>query len=369
MEKSTGKIGIKEYVSIILLVVAVKNSDGTTAVLFESTFNSYWMIPLLIFALMVIPLYLLMKVITLYKDKNLHDCIVHLFGKYIGNVISFVLLLIGLFILVTDSAAYVDIIGTMYYSETPNIILTAVLLTASSFIAMKGIEALGTISWAVLFYLLTGLFLSLLLALQDGSLSFIFPLLGNGAWNVMKESTAHVSFFAEYLFIGLLAPAVTSARAYKKGTFIGLGIATIILSYSYLTYLFVFDTKGMEMVSYPYHELIRVVRLGFLTNLESFLFPFWIVVTFIRFSFHLYIMALLFGGIFRITNFKYTLPSLSAIVLMFGMAIENPSLTVFFMRDKLLVNASFIFLVLPCLMWLIAKIKGEFKHAQANQSK
>lgn len=369
MEKSIGKIGIREYVAIIILLVAVKNADGTTALLVEHSGSAYWILPLIILVISVIPLYLMMKVITLYKDKNLHDCNVHLFGKYIGSLISFVLFIFGICTLITDSAAYVDIIGTMYFSQTPTIILSVVLMAGSAYIAQKGLENIGTVAWSVLFYLIGALSFSLILALQDGNVSFLHPIFGPGIWDVVKDGTFHMSIYTEFFFLGLIAPYIVSSKSYTKGTVIGLMVVTILLCFSYLTYLLVFDYKGLQTVSYPYHELIRVVRFGFLTNLESFIFPFWIIVTFIRFSFYLYLMALLLGAIFQIKNFEYLTPTLAAIVVIFGTAIEAPSFTTFFIRENVLGNIGIIFLALPCLMWLVAKIKGEFKHDQATNNR
>lgn len=368
MEKSTGKIGLREYLAIIILVVAVKNSDGSTAIVVEALGSAYWMAPLVMGCIAVIPLYLMIKVITLYKDKNLHDVILHLFGKYLGNLLSISLLLFGICAITADSAAYVDIIGTMYFRKTPTLILSALLMTASAYIAKKGLEHLGTIAWSVLFYLLFALFISLILALQDGNPNFIFPIFGPGIVDILKESTSHIYIYAEFFFFGLIAPYIVSAKAFTKGTLFGLLLASLLISFSFIVYLFVFDYEGLLFVDYPYHELIRLVRVGFLTNIESFFFPFWIVVTFIRFSFYLYLISLLLGGICNIKNFEYIIPTIATIVVIFGVSLEAPTFTIFMIREMVLGKMSLLFLLLPCLMWGIAKLKGEFKHGKKNPS-
>lgn len=366
MEKSTGKIGIREYVAIIILVVGVKLSDDTPAILVEPLASAYWMAPLISGILSFIPIYLMIKVITFYKNKNLHDCILHLFGKYIGNCLSTILLLFGVCALIIDSAAYVDIIGTMYFNQSPKIMIYAVLMTASAYIAKRGLEHIGSISWLVLFYLLISLFVALLFSLQDGNGYFLFPIFGPSVWDVIKVSTSHVSIYADFFFLGLIAPYIVSAKAFKKGTMIGLGTVSILLCFSFLTYLFVFDYEGLKMVNYPFHELIRLVRLGFLTNVETFFFPFWVIATFIRFSFYLYLIALFMGGIFNIKNFEYLIPTIATIIPIIGMVPEAPTFTIFALRDTLLEIISPVFLIFPCLMWLIAKLKGEFRHDKAN---
>lgn len=366
MEKSIGKIGIREYVAIILLVVGVKLSDDTPAILIEPLGSAYWMAPLINGILSFIPIYLMIKVIGLYKNKNLHDCILHLFGKYIGNFLSIALLLIGICALIVDSAVYVDIISTMYFTKTPTIMIYVVLMTASAYIAKKGLQHLGTISWLVLFYLLISLFVALLFSLQDSNGHFLFPIFGQGIGDVITESTSHVSIYADFFYLGLIAPYLVSAKAFKKGTFIGLGTVSILICFSFLIYLFVFDYEGLNMVNYPFHELIRLVRLGFLTNVETFFFPFWVIATFIRFAFYLYLISLFLGGICNIKNFEYLIPTIATITVIFGMAPEAPTFTIFTLRDTLLKIISPVFLLFPCLMWITAKFKGDFKHDKGN---
>lgn len=366
MEKSIGKIGIREYVAIIILVIGVKLSDDTPSILVEPLGSAYWMAPLINGILSFIPIYLMIKVITIYKNKNLHDCILHLFGKYIGNCISTILLLFGIGALIVDSAVYVDIISTMYFTKTPTLIIYAVLMTVSAYIAKKGLEHLGTISWLVLFYILNSLFVALLFSLQDINSHFLFPIFGPGVWDVIKGSSSHVSIYAEFFYMGLIAPYIVSAKAFKKGTLIGLSTVSILICFSFLIFLFVFDYEGLKMVNYPFHELIRLVRLGFLTNVETFFFPFWVIATFIRFSFYLYLISLFFGGIFNIKNFEYLIPTIATITVILGMAPESPTFTIFTLRDALLKIISPVFLLFPCLLWLIAKLKGEFKHDKAN---
>ncbi|MEH7223169.1 GerAB/ArcD/ProY family transporter [Bacillus sp. JJ1566] len=368
MELSKGKIGIREYVAIVILVVGVKLSDDTPIILAESLNNAYWMAPLIMGFVSIIPIYLTIKVITAYKNKNLHDVILHLFGKYIGTFLSCVLVLSLMIGLTFDSAIYVDIIGTMYFTQTPYLIIYTVLMAVCAYSAKKGLEHIGTVSWLVLFYIKLSLLLALILALKVSNFSFIFPILGPGYLEVIKESTTHLSLFAEIFFMGLIAPYIVSAKAYKKGTWVAFVIIVIELTISLLIYLFVFDYEGLKMLDYPYQELIRLIRLGFLTNIETFFFPFWIIATFIRFTVYVYLIAIFLGGICNIKNFEYLTPIIATIVVIFGMAPEAPTFTIFKIRELLLNTTSPMFLFVPFLMWILAKLRGDLKNETTSQN-
>ncbi|WP_077618887.1 GerAB/ArcD/ProY family transporter [Bacillus sinesaloumensis] len=368
MEKSRGKIGIREYIAMVILTVGVKLSDDTPAILVDYLSNTLWMAPILIGLMSIIPIYLTIKVITAYKNKNLHDVILHLFGKYFGNFLSIALLMVGFFALTFDSSMYIDIIGTMYFTETPNLIIYIVFMVVCAYSAKKGLEHIGTVSWLVLFYIKASLLLSFLLAIQDSSTDYIFPILGPGYWEVIKTSTTHVSVIAEFFYLGLIAPYIATVKAYKNGTWIALIIIVIELSFAFLIYLFVFDYEGLKMLDYPYQELIRLVRFGFITNIESFFFPFWIIASFIRFSFYLYLISIFLGGILNIKKFEHLAPIVATIAVIMGSAPEAATFTIFTIREVILNSVSPMFLLLPILMWLIARFKGDLKHDKKSQN-
>jgi spore germination protein KB len=368
MEQSRGKIGIREYVAMVILIVGVKLSDDTPAIFVNFLSNALWMAPIIIGFLSIIPIYLTLKVITAYKNKNLHDVILHLFGRYIGTFISCILVISGLIGLTFDSAIYVDIIGTMYFTETPTLIIYTVLMIVCTYGAKKGLEHIGTVSWLVLFYIKFSLLIALVLSLKESSGNFLFPFFGPGIVEVVKRSTTHVSIFVEFFYLGLIAPYLVSAKAYKKGTWIAFVIVIIEISISFLIYLFVFDFEGLKMIDYPYQELIRLIRVGFLTNIETFFFPFWIIASFIRFTVYLYLVAIFIGGICNIKNFEYLTPIIATIVVIFGVAPEAPTFTIFKIREILLNILSPLFLFFPCVMWILAKLKGDLKHEKTSQN-
>src|SRR5690606_2890133 len=126
--------------------------------------------------------------------------------------------------------------------------------------------------------------------------------------------------------------------------------------------------ETLKALNYPYHEVIKLISVGFLTNIESFFLPIWLIATFIRFTFYLYLIALFFGEIFNIKNFEFLIPAFAAIVVIFGMIPEVPTFSIFVLKDSLFKISSTIFITLPFIMWIIAKLKGDFKHDHSEKN-
>ncbi|GGA87582.1 hypothetical protein [Ornithinibacillus halotolerans] len=82
MEQSAGKIGLKEYIALAIIMISPKVVDDTPAILFESLFNAAWMTPLLNGIFVILPIYLLIRVVTNSKQNNLFDIFDSLFGSF-----------------------------------------------------------------------------------------------------------------------------------------------------------------------------------------------------------------------------------------------------------------------------------------------
>lgn len=184
-----GKIGIREYVAIVVLMVGTKLGDDTPAILYKSLMNAAWMAPIIMGIIAVIPIYLLMRTVSLYPGKNLMDIIIHLFGKYIGFFVLFVLWIEISIAVIIDSAIYTDIIGTMYFNKTPTIVIYGLLMLVCAYGAKRGLEQIGSVAWSLIPYIKGSLFIALILTLTNGQLGFLFPVFGPGEFEVIKQSS------------------------------------------------------------------------------------------------------------------------------------------------------------------------------------
>lgn len=368
MKQNKGKIGIKEYIAIISLTIGTKLSDDTPAIIYENAKNAGWIATTLIGLMSFLPVILMIKVFSAHKDKNLHEVIIYLFGKFFGNIVSILLLIIGTSAIIVDSGVYVDIIGTMYFTKTPPSIIYVILMIVCAYGAKRGIEQIGSVSWLLLPYLKITLLVAVFFSIKEGTFGFIFPIWGEGKLEILKASAKNVSIYSDFLFLGLIAPLVASFKDFKRGTLFSLLFVTAEITLAMVTFVMLFDYTTAEMLSYPFHETIRYIQIGFLANVETLFFPFWLVATFIRFAFYLYICAVLLGGILKIKEFEYLIPLITTIIVLIGLAPDSPSIVLYTMRQKLLMILSPAFMSLPPLMWLIAKIRGDFKSETVKES-
>ena len=74
MENQTGKLGIREYTAIAIFVIGSRLTDDTVALIYEPLQNASWMLPIVSGGIFFVPLFLLLKTLTLYKNKKSIYC-------------------------------------------------------------------------------------------------------------------------------------------------------------------------------------------------------------------------------------------------------------------------------------------------------
>jgi spore germination protein KB len=368
MDQKPGKLGIREFVSIAILMVGAKTTEDTPIHLYSQVQNAAWMIPLLSAGLFFIPLYLLIKTMSLYQDKGLFSVIKKLLGKYLGFIVCLVIFIISSYSVSFDTRTYTNIIRTFYFTTTPNLIIYAILMIVSAYGAKKGLQHIGSASYLIVFYALVSLYIALGLSTQHSNINSMFPIWGPGPLEILKEGSQKITLFADFFLLTMVIPYVTSNKVFKKGTWIAFVFVSIQISVSILIYICMFD-DSLGGIGYPFHTAIRFISLGdYIPNVEIIFFIIWIMTAFIRFTAFLYINALMFGHLFKIKDFEYLIPSLTTIYLLIGIIPEAPIDVALKFKANIQNIAGPMFAGISIFIWLVALIKGEFKHAKNKNS-
>ncbi len=368
MKQQPGKLGIREYVSIAILMVGSKATEDTPTTIYHQVQNAAWMIPILSAGLFFIPLFLLIKTMTLFQNKHLFSVIQTLLGRYIGFFVSLLIFVISSTSISIDSRSYTNIIKAFYFRTTPNVIIYAILMAVCAYGAKKGIQHVGSVSYLIVFYSAISLYLALLLSTKDSTFRAMFPIWGPGKLEILKQSSQNLNLFADFFLFTLIIPYITSNKAFRKGTWIAYIYVSIQLSAAILVFVCMFDAS-LETTGYPFHSAIRFISLGsYIPNIEIIFFVIWILGAFIRFTAFLYLNALMFGYLFKIKDFEYLIPSLATIYLLIG-SIPETAIDVSVAYKSLIQSVSGpTFAAISLILWLVALLKGEFKHAKNRNS-
>lgn len=368
MDQQPGKLGIREYVSIAILMVGAKATEDTPLMIYSQVQNASWMIPILTAGIFFIPLFLLLKTMSLFQDKNLFSVIQKILGRYIGFFVCLFIFIISSYAISFDTRTYTNIIRTFYFTTTPIQIIYALLMFICAYGAKKGIQHVGSVSYLFVYYAVLSLYLALLLSTQNSTIHSMFPIWGPGKLEILKESTQQLTLFADFFLLTLIMPNLKSNNEFRKGTWIAYFYVSIQISVSILVFICMFD-ESLQGIGYPFHTAIRFLSIGaYLPNVEIIFFVIWIMAAVIRFTAFLYINALMFGHIFKIKDFEFLIPTLATLYLLIGIIPETPFDVSIEIKPLVQAVAGPTFTVISVILWLVALVKGEFKHAKDKNS-
>ena len=267
-----------------------------------------------------------------------------------------------------DSRTYADIIRNFYFYTTPVVVIYGVLMFVCAYGAKKGISHVASVSYIIVFYSIIAFFAVFLLSFHDSNIEAIFPIWGTGIGDVMKESVFRLNLYVELIICALLFPHLKSVKDFKRGTWWPLIALVLLISMATFVYICLFD-HSLSTLGYPYHSLIRYISFGtFLANIEIFFFPIWLLGSFIRFSVALYLGALMFGQLFKIKDYEYLIPAIATVYLLIGSIPETPMDVSIHIKPIIRNIVGPTYFILAILLWLVALLKGEFKHAKDKKT-
>lgn len=354
---SDGKIGTREFFSIIFFAIGINLTDTTPVLYFDFGSTAGWIVPIFSFVSLSIPLLVLISLMKKH-ELGLIDLLNKLTGKYIGSLICFLLFLIILSSTFINTTAYVDIVNSLFYRNIPYPILVFFLLLTCYLIAKRGLETIGRTSWLFFPTLTVVLILLIIFVWKETNWAFIFPIGGNGIKDIAIDSLLHSSTFGEIILFTAFFSYIRSYKSYRNATWIGFGLTVICIASYMALYIAVYDYPQITRVNYPHQELTKMASIGeTITHLDGLFFSFWMIATIIHFSIYLYLMAFFFGGALRLNAFEPLIKPLAGLAILLALLPENINQATEF-KNILLKSSSILLIALPFVLWIIDRIRG-----------
>ncbi|WP_394218913.1 endospore germination permease [Halobacillus trueperi] len=359
MKKLDGKIGGREFASIVILTIGIKAADTTPTLLFEGGQQATWMIPLFCFLTIIIPFLFLLRLLKKFEDKGLIDIIYNITGKYVGFVIGmilFVLMVIGSSL---NSRSYIDIISVLFYPTTPLPFIYFCLMLTAYFVANRGLQAIGRTAWLILPLVKLALLLLVVFVWWEVEFANLFPLEGPGLDAVAIQGAKFSSILSELIFLGVLYPFIRSFQTFKKAGWFGIVFSVVEISLFIALFIMVFSYPSIHSIAFPFQTLTQMAEVTqIVDHTESFYLIFWVVGSVIHFSIYLYVTTAVFTYTLKLKEPEPLIMPMAGLVLLVGMLPQNLSQTILITRENFLYVTSVVVFVLPIFLWSVDWIKG-----------
>ncbi|MCY9659901.1 endospore germination permease [Paenibacillus chondroitinus] len=359
MKLSDGKLGKREFLSVVLFAIGIKFSDTTPDLFFSYGKNAAWMIPIISCLIVSMPLLVLLRLLSKHPGQGLIELLHTLMGKYVGAAVGLILFLIMFAATILNTRNYVDIVNSMYYPRTPLFYLLLTLIAVCYFVANRGFETLGRSAWLIFPYIQIIVIFLILFVIQEMNWAQLFPIAGPGLKQVFIKGTTHNSIFGEAILMTCFACFAKSYEDFRFSALVGFSFSGVQIAFFTALFVLVFDYPAVSHMVYPFHQLARTAAVGqMITNVEALFFGFWIISTVLHFSILLYLCAVMFARSVQLDEFEPLLLPLSGLAFLTGLLPDNIVVSTSF-REILLQGSSLLLLTLPFVLWALDRWKGK----------
>lgn len=354
------KIGAREMFSMLVFLMATKLADMTPTLLSQSGANAFWMIPIVSFVVFFPSFLLLLYLLNKYENKNLVELINHLLGRYMGSFVVFLLFLTTFTATTIDVRNYVEEINIIYFPKTPTIVTFLIFMLICYFLAKKGFQNIGSLSWSVFPYVNIVLFFLLALALREVVWLRLFPIWGSGLDVILVEGVKKASLFGDLFIFTIAYTSIRGSNSFNRTSIVAGVVSLVYLVSTFLIYCALFSYSNIEQIAFPFQIMTQYVSLGvYFTNIETFFFTFWLLASFVKFTLYLYFTTWFLGYFLKIKNFHPLLLPIALLVVTLGILPENSVENLLIYRDLILTIVTPMFLCLPLILWIVSRLKGD----------
>ena len=357
INQDDGKIGTREIIGLLFITISIKISNSTDSIFFRYGKNASWFLPIIALFVTGSIMLLLWYLIKKHGSIGLFELIFKIYGRFFGRIVALVFSILVLTLTVLNSSAYVEIVNSMYFPLTPSFVILLIGTFTSYFIANRGFEVIGRTASIVSPYLLVFLVLLIIFLFGDLTTDNIYPLFGPGISELINNGFLNSSVYIEGILLMLLIPYFRSYKQYKKASILGMGLGSLIIIIFFAISVMAFDHPAVELMSFPFHNLVRIAEVGTIQHIEAIYFGFWLIATTINFAFYLYIVAFMFARTFNINEFEPLILPFSGFVFFVALIPTNFIITVFEWNVLVLKITTFFIISMALSMWAIYKIK------------
>lgn len=228
------------------------------------------------------PLYIVLLSIYISKkfpEDNILSLSKKCFGKYVGSLLSLIFSIQFFLDLIFATSGLINLARLEMVQFLTLSKLAIIILILGLYGTFLELKIIGRINEAVFYLLVVFLFFPLI-ALKDGSILNVSPVLGSGIKNILKGSIESGFSYLGVEVILLIYPNVVDKNRLKSAALKSVLIISFI--YTYITFLTIYYA-GPDIVIKPYWSVLMLneaINLPFINSFRFIFMYMWLIILF-----------------------------------------------------------------------------------------
>ncbi|MBW9151697.1 endospore germination permease [Clostridium estertheticum] len=342
---------------IILFVIGTSflNGSGIQAK------QDAWIAIIIAISWSVILLLMFCRILSLYPGKDLFDILQIIMGKWIGKIISVLMILFvfhdGALILRSMS----EFTNILIFNDTPPMVSMFFFIILIIWSSKAGIEVLG--KWSEFFiWIVFIIFLTIfVLCISQMNISRLKPILNNGVTPLLKGAFSSFSYpFGETVVFTMVFSNISKVKSYKKIFIVGLLIGGGLIFFATLGDILVLGSNTISRVYFPTPMVTTLINLGdFLQRLELTVVIQFLVCVFVKISICTFAVCNGISKVFGFDDYKFTATPVALLMLAFSLFVYKSTIEMSSWTVYIWPYYSFCFeVIIPLVIFILVEIQN-----------
>ena len=357
--KNNFSIEKKELTCILINVISAKMLFSYPRNLVLNAGNAAWIQTLFV---SLISLGVFWFVINIYRKSEMKS-IIELCSDTGGKPLKIIVGIVLFFTLLFNSSLTMrmlpETIKTVLLPMTPMRLIILIMAVAVTFGAYMGIFSIARIH--SIFIPVSGIFLALffILLIHNTDITNLFPILGEGTYNIFIDGLPSVSIFSDVIILFILLPLCKNFDKAQSASRTALIISTIINVLIVLFYNLLYSYPASEEFMLPVYQMSRLIKIGdFFQRLEAFFSFIWAFDILLYSSLYLFCLARIWKETFDLKFYKPLILPVSVLMSAVSFLPSSTSKIVGMQNLSSLISIPVSFLLPIVIVLLFIKKKG-----------
>ncbi|MCB2353494.1 GerAB/ArcD/ProY family transporter [Clostridium estertheticum] len=345
--------------TILIILFSLGNSlligSGTQAK------QDAWIAVIIAIPFSIILVLMFSKILSLYPGKDLFDILPLVMGKYIGNLLS--ILMIWFFF--HDAALIFKIIAeftnTLVFADTPVVVPMIFFAMLVIWSLKAGIEVLGR--WAEFFswVIISIVLIVPLLSIPQMDINRLKPILNSGVTPLLKGVFSSFTYpFGQIVVFTTIFSNISKVKNYKKSFIVGILISGGLIAVTVLRNILVLSNDTISREYFPSSMAVGIIRLGLLQRLELTVIIVFLVCAFIKVSIATFAVCNGISKVLGFDDYKFIATPIVFLMLNFSFFVTKSTMESHFWISNIWQYYSFPFeVIIPFVVFIVAEIRNK----------
>ena len=351
---------ISERQGIILIILFIFGTTLLVAPGGEAKQDT-WIAIIIAISWSIVLLLMFSRILSLYPGKDLFDILQIIMGKFIGKIISILMIWFAFHDGATIIRSLSEFTNTLVFPDTPVVVPMIFFTILVIWSVKEGIEVLGR--WSEFFiWIVFLLFLIIsLLSISQMDISRLKPILNNGFPPVLKGAFSSFSYpFGETVIFIMVFSNIHKIKNYKKTFMVGLLIGGGIIFLATLINTLVLGSEAISKVYFPSPMAISLIHIGsFIQRLEATVFLEFLVCVFVKVSICTFAVCNGISKVFGIDDYKFIATPVALLMVTFSLFVYKSTMEMSLWTTNIWPYYSFPFeVIIPLVIFIVAEIRS-----------